>query len=170
MGLLVYIVVLIFETIYYSLFMKYSRNESKLWKYLLLFTLINTFFFFVTTDMIFSYMLLILMVLYGLKHIVNVKISLYDVFFIFVMMLLKLLIELVIALPTSMIINSIDIAKISVGVVKCIFIFTIRHQLHKLYVKLHKYWNENKFFIRYTFTILMFLYVICSCVFLIKYR
>lgn len=170
MALLVYIVVLIFETIYYSLFMRYSRNESKLWKYLLLFSLINTFFFFVTTDMIFSYMLLVLMILYGLKYIVNIKISLYDIFFIFVMMLLKLLIEIIIALPISIIINSIDIAKILVGIIKCVIVFSIRYHLNTLYVKLHKYWNENKFFIRYTFTILMFLYVIFSCVFLIKYR
>lgn len=170
MGLFVYIIVLIFETIYYTLFMKYAKNQGTFGKYLLLFSLINIFFFFISTDALMSYLLLVLMILYGMKYIVKVKVSLYDVFFIFVMMLLKLLIEITIALPLSVLINSIDISKISVGVIKCISIFAIKDRLGLLYTKLNICWNNNKFFIRYIFDILMFIYVIAACLFLINFR
>lgn len=170
MRLFVYIVVLIFETIYYTLFMKHSKNQGTYGKYLLLFSLINTFFFFISTDMLISYLLLVLMILYGMKYIIKVKVSLYDVFFIFVMMLLKLLIEIIIALPLSVIINNIDISKISVGIIKCILILAIKDNLRLLYTKLNICWNNNKFFIRYIFDILMFIYVIAACLFLINFR
>lgn len=168
--MIIYIIILIFETIYYSLFLKYSRNEGKLWKYLLLFTLFSSISWFMNDSSPISYAIILLIILYGLKYIVKTKISLFDLFFIFIMMLIKVLIEIVLALPTMLIINDIEISKVVLGITKVSFIFIIRKKLNPLYLTLNKPWNNNRFFIRYIFTILMFIYVICSCVFLINYR
>ena len=166
----IYIIILIFEILYYSLFMKYSINKGKLWRYLLLFTIFSAISWFMNDTSPISYMIILLMILYGLKYIVRVKTTLYDLFFIFIMMLMKVLIELILALPTMLILNDIEISKIIMGTMKLSFILIIRKELNPLYLTLRKHWENNRFFIRYIFTILMFLYVIFSCVFLINFR
>lgn len=166
----IYIIILIFEILYYSFFMKYSINKGKFWRYLLLFIIFSAISWFMNDTSPISYMIILLMILYGLKYIVKVKITLYDLFFIFVMMLMKVLIELIIALPTMLILNDIEISKIIMGTMKLSFILIIRKELNPLYLTLQKHWENNRFFIRYIFTILMFLYVIFSCVFLINFR
>ena len=87
------IAVLILEILYYSIFMYYSKGEGKFWRYLLLFSLITILFFFVGTTQIYSYLILVLMMLYGLKYIVKVKTSLYDMLIIILMLFLKIIIE-----------------------------------------------------------------------------
>ena len=79
------IIVLIFEVLYYSLFMKYSRPEGKYYRYLILFTLITIIGLVIGTSNLISYLLLILMILYGIKYIVKIKISLYDMLVILIM-------------------------------------------------------------------------------------
>lgn len=170
MALFLRILVIIFEILYYSLFMKFARKEGKYSIYLLLFTIIQVFFFFVTTNIFYSYLLLILMILYGLKFIVKIKITLYDIFFIFVMMLVKLFLELIFAFTITLIIKDINLCKVFLGLLKISFVLIINNKLYILYNKLYKNWVENKFYIRYSFTTLMFIYVIASCLFLICFR
>lgn len=90
MGLFLRILVIVFEVIYYSLFMKQARKEGKLTRYLLLFVLFSLVSFFMNDSSLVSYAIILIMILYGLKYVVKLNISLYDLFFILVMMLFKL--------------------------------------------------------------------------------
>lgn len=162
------IIVLIFEVLYYSLFMKFARNEGKFHRYLILFSLITTLFYFVGTDKLYSYLFLILTILYGIKYIVKIKISLYDVLFIFIMLILKLFIET----PFYLILNgglSIYEIGIIMGIFKVIVLLILKNKINKLYIKLKDLWYKNNFYIRYIFSILMFIYCILSCLFIIFY-
>lgn len=170
MGLFLRILVIVFEILYYSLFMKKARPEGKTIRYLILFVLFSIISFFMNDGSLISYAIILLMILYGLKYIVKLKISLYDLFFIFVMMLFKLLIEITFAFIITCFIDNIQIAKIILGTIKVTTVIVIGNRFEKLYTKLHKSWNNNKFFIRYIFDILMFIYIISACLFLINFR
>lgn len=168
MEILTRILVIIFEILYYSLFMKFSRKEGKFWKYILLFTFIQVFFFFVTSNFFISYMLLILMILFGIKYVIKIETSLYDMMIIFIMLLFKLIIEFVFALTLPLLIENINLCKLILGFIKIIILLIISRKMNPLYSKLKIMWNNNNFYIRYSFTIFMFLYVIFTCIFLIK--
>lgn len=170
MRLFLDIMVIVFEILYYSIFMKKSRSEGKFSRYIVLFILFSITSFFMNDGSLVNYMLILLLILYGLKYIVKLDISLYDLLFIFIMMLFKLAIELTFAFGINYIVNDILIAKTLLGVIKVAMISGIGNGLSNLYTKLHLCWNDNKFFIRYIFDILMFIYVISACLFLIKFR
>ena len=170
MELFFRIIVILLEVLYYSSFMKMAKKDGKYWRYLLLFSMIQAFFFFVTTDFIYSYLLLILMITFGMKYLVKVETSLYDMLFVFVMMICKLIIELAFAFPISHILHDILVSKVVLGMTKTILVILIGGYINKAYRKLKICWEENKFFIRYIFTIFMFVYVIASCLFLINFR
>ena len=80
MDLVLNILVLIFEILYYSLFMKYARKESKFHKLILLFTMITIIGMIIGTNNLPSYLILILMMLFGMKHVARLKVSLYDMY------------------------------------------------------------------------------------------
>ena len=168
MELLLNIIVLIFEVLYYSLFMKFSRNEGKLWRYLLTFTLITIFFWFVGTDKIYSYLLLIFTILYGLKYIVKLKVSLYDMLIIFIMLLFKVLIET----PVFMLLYnflSIYVIGLVYSVLKIIILNLLKNKLNIMYKVLKIKWDNNNFYIRYIFTVFLFSYTIISSIFIVLY-
>ena len=165
--LILNIIVLIFEVLYYSLFMYYSKNEGKLSRYILLFSLITIFFCFVSTSNLYSYLFLILLMLYGLKYIVKLKISLYDMLVIFEMLLLKIIIETPIYIILKIFTENNFILTLPSSIIKIMLLYIFRENLKNMYVKFKKLWDNNNFYIRYIFTTLMFLFVIFSCVFLI---
>ena len=76
------IIIIISEVLYYSLFMMYSKKEGKLTKYLLLFSMISLIFCFISHNNLESYLALAIMMLLGIKYIVKVKTSLYDLLLI----------------------------------------------------------------------------------------
>lgn len=168
MNTFLYVIILIAEIFYYSMFMKFTRKQGKFWKYLLLFALITIFFFFVGTDKIYSYLLLILTILYGLKYVVKIKTGLYDMLIIFIMLILKVLTETPIYMLLFNLFN-IYIIGIIYSLIKIILVFLLKNKLNVLYKKLKKKWDNNNFYIRYIFTILMFAYSIISCIFIILY-
>lgn len=161
------VIVLIMEVLYYSLFMKFAKGEGKFWRYLILFSLISIFFFFVGTKQIYSYLLLIIMMLYGIKFIVKVKISLYDAMFLFIMLLFKHIIEIPFSLLFYIFIKNIYIVTILVGFIKVIITLNLKEKINKVYTKISKLWNNNNFYIRYIFTTFMLLYTIVSCLYCI---
>lgn len=167
MSLILNVIVLIMEVLYYSLFMKFAKSEGKFWKYLLLFSLISIFFFFVGTNQIYSYLLLIIMILYGIKFIVKIKISLYDAMFLFIMLLFKHIIEIPFSLLLYIFIKNIYIVTILVGFIKVIITLNLKEKINKIYSKISKLWNNNNFYIRYIFTTFMLLYTIVSCLYCI---
>ena len=170
MGLFLRILIIVFEIVYYSLFMKKARPEGKTSRYLLLFVLFSIISFFMNDGSLISYIAILLLILYGLKYIVKLKTSLYDLLFIFIMMLFKLLIELTFAFIINHFIKDIQVVKVILGMIKINTVIIVGYRFKKLYIKLHKSWDNNKFFIRYIFDILMFIYVIAACLFLINFR
>ena len=170
MNLFLRILVIVFEILYYSLFMKFSRKEGSFLKYLILFTLFSVISFFMNDSSIISYVTILFIILYGLKYIVGLKITLYDLFFIFIMMLTKLFIELPCAIIATCCISNINVSKIILGILKNIIISMINYRFNIFYRNAKKCWDNNVFYIRYIFDILMFIYVIASCLFLINFR
>lgn len=168
MGLFLRILVIVFEILYYSLFMKFARKQGNFWKYLLLFTVISIVLFFISSFNIYAYLVFMVLSLFGLKLIG--KTSLYDMFIIFIMILFKLLIELLCAFPLNSLIPDINTCKIILGLIKVNTIILIGNRFNILYNKLKTYWSKNNFYIRYLFSIFMFIYIISACLFLINFR
>lgn len=168
--MLLNIIVLILEVLYYSLFVKFVRKEGKLWKYILLFSLINVFFYFVGTNKVYSYLLLILMIIYGCKYIVKIKVSMYDFLVMIIMLLYKLIIEFILTLSIYAIfkdVYNIYVGAIIVSIFKILSLFIIKPKMNLLYNKLKKLWDNNNFYIRYITSILIMIYVIAICALLI---
>ena len=89
------IIVLIFEVLYYSLFMAFTRREGEFYKYIILFSLISIVGIVITTNNLLSYFLLIMMMTLGLKYIVGTKTSMFDMFLIVLMLFIKFIIEFI---------------------------------------------------------------------------
>lgn len=159
------VIVLIFEILYYSMFMKFARKEGKFWRYLLLFSLITIAFCFINVSNLFSYLILVLMMLYGLKYIVKIKVILYDMLLIVTMLLLKLIIEFVVIIIFY---NLLDfnqlLTTIIFDLVKILFLFIFKNKIYKIAVKLKELWNKNNFYVRYFFIIGVYVYVIISII------
>lgn len=169
--MIMHIIVLIFEVLYYSMFMKFAKKEGKFWKYLLLFSLITIFFVFVPVANLISYLILILMMLYGLKFIVRLKISLYDMLLIVLMLLFKLIIEFIVFISCYEFFKlSQFISTMIFDILKVTLLLTFKDKLYKLNIKLKKLWYNNNFYIRYIFTCLTYIYVILTLLLFIFYN
>lgn len=167
MNILMNIIVLIFEVLYYSMFMKFAKNDGKFWKYLLLFSLITIFNIFIDSWSLYSHIILIILIALGIKYIVGIKIKLYDIFFIYIMFLYKIILELIFSYPLYFIFHNIYISSLIVCVIKTLPIIFKRKFLTKMYNKLNIIWNNNNFYIRYLFAIFNIVYIILSCVYII---
>lgn len=165
--LILNVIVLIFEVLYYSLFMYYSKNEGKLSRYILLFSLITIILIIIGTSNLYAYLIFILFALYGLKYIVKCKIGLYDALIIFTMLLIKLLLETPIYIILRIFTENNFILTLPSSITKIMLLYIFRKNLKNMYIKFKKLWDNNNFYIRYIFSTLMFLFVIFSCVFLI---
>lgn len=163
------IIVLIFEILYYSMFMKFARKDGKFWKYLLLFTLVTIVTGIANINSLFSYIVIVSSILFGLKYIVKVKTTLYDMFFILVMIFFKLFIELIIYLIFIRIVNY-KFLYILYQLSKIFFSFILKNKINVFYKKIKILWNNNNFYIRYLFSISMFLYFIFSMIYIIVFR
>lgn len=165
MNVLMNIIVLIFEVLYYSMFMYYAKKEGKFWRYILLFSLITIIGLFIGTNYLLSFLLLVIMMIYGLKYIVKAKISLYDMLVIFFMLLLNFLIPMPIYYFSSIFTKNVFILTIVYQIIKFLIVFALKYKLNKFYNFFHNLWNNNNFYIRYIFTTFMYLFVIFSCVY-----
>ena len=162
------VIVLIFEVLYYSMFMKFTRNDGKFWRYLLLFSLITIVMIFIGTNTLYAYLIFVLLALYGLKYIVKIKTSFYDMFIIVIMMMLKLLIETPIYLICiNFIKNNHFIVILLMDIIKIGILFLLKNRLNIFYIKLKKLWQNNNFYLRYIFTCIMYIYVIITIILLI---
>lgn len=168
MGLFLNIVVLIFEILYYSLFMKFTRQNGKLLRYIVTFTIMTIIGLIIGTNNLPSYLFIILFILFAMKYYIKLKTSLYDIFIILIMFLLKIIIELPFYIVLNNVFN-IYIIGMFYSITKILILYLLKNSLHKVYVILYDKWCHNDFYIRYTFSILVFLYTIISCVFIIFY-
>ena len=168
MILFMYMNILLFEILYYSCFIKFSKNEGNFMRYLIMFSIITLIGIIINTNTLQSYLALIIMIMLGLKYFVKVKVSLFDIMIIFIMLLIKVLIEA----PIYMIFYK-TLSIFSMGLIysffKMLFIGINKKRLPKIYNKLNKLWRNNNFYIRYLFSTFMFVYTIISCIFIILY-
>ena len=164
-SLLLNVVVLVFEVLYYTLFMKFARKEGKFWRYLLLFSAITIFFCFVGTKQFYSYLLLIIMMLLGMKFLVKTKTSLYDMFIIVIMLFLNVLIQLPIFILCFNILKVGHFMTTMIfEVAKVLLLLLLNKKMNKYYIKGKRLWDNNNFYIRYIFSCSMFIYVIVTVI------
>ena len=106
------------------------------------------------------------MMLYAIKYIVRVKTSLYDLLTIILMLILKTIIELPIYYLLVNIVNRY-VLSILAGIIKILMLLILNNKLNKFYNYLQNKWNNNNFYIRYLFSVMLYLYVIIVAVLLI---
>lgn len=160
------ILVVLLEILYFVFFMKFNRKEGSLFRYFLLFTLFSFVSVFLSKQLFINYILIFLFILYGLKYIVKLKVSLYDLLIIIIMFAFKIVIEIPLYYLMTIFINGI-VATIIFQCLKLGIVFLLRNKLDKMYKLLKKKWDNNNFYIRYIFTISLYGYIIFSCIFLI---
>ena len=162
------IIVLIFEILYYSMFMKFAKNEGKFWRYLLLFSLITIVMLFVGTNTLYAYLIFVLLALYGIKYIVKTKASLYDMVIIYIMLFVKLIIELAVSyFVYFLIINNTLIVTSVFAVIKIIVLLIMKNKMNLIYNHLKLKWDKNNFYIRYIFVVMNFLYIIGIAIYIL---
>lgn len=166
MALLLNVIVLIMEILYYSLFMKFARKEGNLVRYIIAFTIVTLLTGIFDIQTIFAYIVIVTSMLLSLKYIVKLKTSLYDLLFIFIMIFVKLTIEVAFFIIFNELLNTF-IFYISFQLLKIVITISLRHVINKLYSALKVKWDNNNFYIRYIFTVFMFLYVISAIIYLI---
>lgn len=161
-------IVLLFEILFYSMFMYYSKREGKFNRYLLLFSLITIFFTFVGTTQLISYVVLIFMMLYGIKHIVKVKTTLYDMFILSLMLIFKIVIEFIVVLLFYNLFG-MYLTIFLFEIIKVLILIILKNKLNVFYKKMCIIWYKNNFYIRYIFSCLIVIYIIFSALALINY-
>lgn len=168
MRLLAYLLILTFEILYYSCFVYYSKRKGSFIKYLIMFTCITLIGIIINTNTVYSYLALVTMIMIGLKYYIRTKVSLFDVLMVFIMLLIKFILELPIYI---IFFNTLGIFTTGLiyGFFKMLFIFLFKDKFSIIYNKLYKLWKNNNFYIRYIFTTFMFMYVIVSCIFILLY-
>jgi len=155
-------VVLILEVLFYSLFMKYSKKEGKLIRYVFVF-IISSILVALLRNYFPAYLLFIFSSYIGLKYIVRIKPSLYDVLVIIVMLLLNVTIELPIYLIFFKLFHfNRDIVTIMFELVKLFVVMIGKKCFDENYLKFKNVWDHNDFNLRYGFTIMLYLYVIVT--------
>lgn len=160
------IIVLIFEVLYYSMFMYYAKKEGKLWKYILLFSIVTIICGFINTKVFLNYLFLIIFILIGYKILINKKIIFFDVFIIFIMMIFKILFEFFTFYFFSLFFSN-NISIIIFEILRLFFVLYVNFNLKKFFDNIKTKWDKNDFYIRYLFIIISFSYVIFSCLYLI---
>lgn len=78
------IILLLIDIIFYSIFLYSCRKDGKFNRYIILGIIVTVLALIVGTNSLLSYLLLVMTFLLGLKYIVKVKTSLYDMFIIIV--------------------------------------------------------------------------------------
>lgn len=169
MVIAINIILFVLEVLYYSLFMKYTKKEGKLYKYLILFTLCSLIVGMINSKNLLAYLFFILGSYVGLKYVVKTKTSLYDMLVLVVMLLLKVIVELPLFLILYNVIHiNHYLVVFIVGLVKLLLVFMFKSMMNNWYNKMKEKWNNDNFNIRYGFTILIYLYVILTIALLIK--
>jgi len=165
------IIVLMFEVLYYSLFMKLTRREGKFYRYIILFTIVSLIVAITNVKSFYAYMIFVLSTYVGLKYIVKSKVSFYEILVIVAMLLLNLVIELPVYLIAYKLLNiSRFMTTIIFDIIKVIIVICLKNYLNIIYCKFMLLWKNNNFYIRYFTSIIVYLYVIITIILLILYR
>lgn len=162
--ILLNVVVLALEVLYYALFMKFARKEGKFWRYLLLFV-IASILILITGNTFFAYLIFILFTYTSLKVIVKTKVSLYDMLIIVVMLFLNIAIQLPIFIICFNILKVGHFMTTMIfEVTKVLLLLLLNKKMNRYYIKGKRLWDNNNFYIRYIFSCSMFIYVIVTVI------
>lgn len=167
--MLMNIIVLIFEVLYYSLFMKFTKREGSFIKYCILFILVTILGCVLNTRDITNYFILLIFIVLGIKYIVKAKTTMFDFLIVLIMLVFNIIIEAVIYIllfkwiRVNYIITTLTFEAIKIGL--CLI---LKDKLNIMNEKLKNLWNNNNFYIRYLFTVLIYIYVIITCILIIK--
>ena len=132
------IIVLIFEVLYYSLFMTFTRGKEKFYKYLIAFIIITIIGLFINMRGLLSYFLLIMLILLALRYIVDKETKLYDILIIVMMLFISLLVEFPIYVLFYKILKfNHFFTTMMFQVIKIILVFIFRNKLNKIYLKIN---------------------------------
>lgn len=163
MDLFLNVLILLFEILYYSLFMKFTKKDGKFWKYVIVF-IINTILILIASSSKFpTYLIFVAATLFMLKYLVKVKTGLFDMLNILIMLFLKVLIETPLYF-LFMAISNRYLLSIIVNIFKLIIITLFSNKLNKLHNVLKVKWEKNDFYIRYLFSISAFIYCIVTII------
>ena len=160
------IIIMLLETLYYTIYLSYSRGSKQIGKYYIS-LLLSSFLVLIFGNNLISYLIFIISIIFSIKKIIKEKASLYDVFNIIIMLAVKLITESISVLIFYNIFKSYVLSVIGIISFKLILVFLIKKKLHLIYLKIKKLWDNNNFYIRYAFVIFTYLYVIVSVLFLI---
>lgn len=166
--MLINIIVLLLEILYYSLFMKFTKRDGSFIKYCILFILVTILGGILNTRDITNYFILLMFIVLGLKYVVRVKITMFDFLIVLIMLVFNIIIEATIYLLLFKLIKvNYIITTFTFEVIKISLCLILRNKLSLMNNKLKELWNNNNFYIRYLFTVLIYIYVIITCVMII---
>lgn len=154
-------VVLAFEIIYYSLFMKSIKREGKFWKYVVIFTLITLLTLLFGNKTILVYWMYVFIPIILMKYIFKIDSKLFDIFMILLVLIVKIIIEGTIVLLFKDLLNFTIITFIF-EFLKILAILLLGKIFNKVYLKGIEIWNNNNFYIRYFTSILLIIYTIIT--------
>lgn len=153
------------EILYYTLFFSFCRSKESKIKVFIVFLISNIVSFLIGFGSFYSYMLYFIEIAI-LCRLLKIKFVLYDLFIIILSMLFKLFIELLFFMMFQK--NIILFIPILImGMSKNTILILLRKKLKNMYIKLKQKWDNNNFYIRYSFTVVLYSYVIASIVYII---
>lgn len=161
-SILMIIATLFIEIMYYSLFLKNCRKEGKLSRYIIIGILVTVLALVVGTQDLLSYLFLVLTFVLGMKYIVKIRTSLYDMFIVIIMLFLKVALELLPFMIAYCILSNYTLYNLSMIILKILFIIYSKDKLSGFYKRLKSLWNKNVFKIRYIFICCTYIYVIIT--------
>lgn len=154
-------VVLAFEIIYYSLFMKSIKREGKFWKYVVIFILITLLTLLFGSKTLLVYWMYIFIPIILMKYIFKIDVKLFDIFMILLVLIVKIIIEGTIVLLFKNLLGFTTITFIF-EILKILVILLLGKIFNKIYLKGIEIWNNNNFYIRYFTSILLIIYTIIT--------
>ena len=163
-------ILLLVDIIFYSIFLYSCRKDGKIIKYIVLGIIITVLALIVGTNSLLSYLLLVMTFLLGLKYIVKVKTSLYDMFIIIVMLFTKVSLELIPFVIFYVVMKNYSLVYILMIILKLLFLVVTKNNLYLFYKRMKKLWLNNVFKIRYIFICCTYIYVIITALCLLNFR
>lgn len=162
--MIVNIIVLIFEVLYYSLFMKFTKKEGKFIRYCILFSLVSVLGVVLNTQNVTNYFILLFFIIFGIKYIVKVKTTMFDFLIVLFMLVLNIIIETVVYLILYRLIGfNYIITTFTFEIIKIGICLALNNKLYLLQTKTKKLWDKNNFYIRYLTSVMIYIYTIINC-------
>lgn len=158
--------IFLLEILYYSLFLKLSKRKLNFVKVFIIYLLANICLYFIGFQSFYAYALYVA-IIFILSRILGLSILMYDVLVILISLLFKLLLEIPLYIILGNNIN-LFVSVFIMGIYKCATLLLIRNKLSYLYNKYRIKWDNNDFYIRYSFSTFLYTYIIMSILYILN--